>query len=98
MKALVGMNPTLSLLKMIPNAEIEVVDSGCCGMAGSFGFEKEHYEISMAMGRRKLFRAVESRNDDWQIVAPGVSCRQQIEHGTARKAKHPVEVLAEHRE
>jgi len=98
MKALVGMNPTLSLLKMIPNAEIEVVDSGCCGMAGSFGFEKEHYEISMAMGRRKLFRAVESRNDDWQIVAPGVSCRQQIEHGTARKAKHPVEVLAEHLE
>lgn len=95
LKALVGIHPTVDMLRMIPSAEVEVVDSGCCGMAGSFGFEKEHYEISMAMGRRKLFEAVEAKDDDWQIVAPGVSCRQQIEHATGKKAKHPVEVLAE---
>ncbi|MFQ5752154.1 MAG: anaerobic glycerol-3-phosphate dehydrogenase subunit C, partial [bacterium] len=95
-KALVGMEPTLNMLKMIPEAEVEVVDSGCCGMAGAFGFEKEHYQVSMAMGRRRLFEAVESKNDEWEIVTPGVSCRQQIEHGTGRHAKHAVEVLAAH--
>nr|NIR51369.1 anaerobic glycerol-3-phosphate dehydrogenase subunit C [candidate division KSB1 bacterium]NIR72725.1 anaerobic glycerol-3-phosphate dehydrogenase subunit C [candidate division KSB1 bacterium]NIS26810.1 anaerobic glycerol-3-phosphate dehydrogenase subunit C [candidate division KSB1 bacterium]NIT73604.1 anaerobic glycerol-3-phosphate dehydrogenase subunit C [candidate division KSB1 bacterium]NIU27480.1 anaerobic glycerol-3-phosphate dehydrogenase subunit C [candidate division KSB1 bacterium] len=95
MKALVGLKPTLNALSLIPNAEVEVVDSGCCGMAGAFGFEKEHYEISLAMGRRRLFESVESKDDAWQIVAPGVSCRQQIEHGTGRKVRHPVEVLAE---
>jgi len=95
LKALVGTAPTVNFLKRIPGAEVHVVDSGCCGMAGSFGFEKEHYQISMAMGRRSLFEAVESKDDDWEIVAPGVSCRQQIEHGTGRRAKHPVEVLAE---
>lgn len=95
-KALVGLNPTVGMLGLIPGAQIEVVDSGCCGMAGSFGFEKEHYPISMAMGRRKLFEAVESKNGDWQIVTQGVSCRQQIEHGTGTKVKHLVEVLAEY--
>ncbi|MFQ6115335.1 MAG: anaerobic glycerol-3-phosphate dehydrogenase subunit C, partial [bacterium] len=85
-KALVGMEPTFNMLKMIPEAEVEVVDSGCCGMAGAFGFEKEHYPVSMAMGRRRLFEAVESKNDEWEIVTPGVSCRQQIEHGTGRHA------------
>lgn len=94
LKALVGLQPTLRMLQMIPGAAVEVVDSGCCGMAGSFGFEREHYEVSMAMGRRKLFGAVESKSDGWAIVAPGVSCRQQIEHGTGRRARHPVEVLA----
>jgi len=96
LKALVGLEPTLNLLKMIPNAEVEVVDSGCCGMAGAFGFEKEHYQISMAMGRRRLFEAVDAKDENWEIVAPGVSCRQQIEHGTGKVTLHPVEVLAEH--
>ncbi len=95
-KALIGVEPTLNTLKLIPDAVVEVVDSGCCGMAGAFGFEKEHYQISMTMGRRELFEAVEKKDDHWQIVASGVSCRQQIEHGTGREAKHPVEVLAEH--
>ncbi|MFQ5652739.1 MAG: anaerobic glycerol-3-phosphate dehydrogenase subunit C [bacterium] len=95
-KALVGLKPTVAMLNMIPGAEVEVVDSGCCGMAGAFGFEKEHYQLSLAMGRRKLFEAVESNKAGWQIVAPGVSCRQQIEHGTGRIAKHPAEVLAAH--
>ncbi len=96
LKALVGMEPTLALLRLLPDVQVECVDSGCCGMAGSFGFEKEHYQISMAMGRRVLFEAIERKSDDWDVVAPGVSCRQQIEHATGRKAKHPVQVLAEH--
>ncbi|RMD92602.1 MAG: oxidoreductase, partial [Calditrichaeota bacterium] len=95
-KALVGITPTEKFLQMIPQAKVEVVDSGCCGMAGAFGFEKEHYQISLAMGRRRLFGAVGSKDDRWAIVAPGVSCRQQIEHGTGRRAKHPVEVVVEH--
>jgi Fe-S oxidoreductase len=96
LKALVGVRPTVEMLQLIPNAKVEVVDAGCCGMAGSFGFEKEHYLVSMAMGRRRLFEAVEAKNENWEIVAPGVSCRQQIEHGTGRKPRHPVEILVEH--
>ena len=65
-------------------------------MAGSFGFEKEHYEISMNIGEQALFPAVRDKGEDWEIVATGVSCRQQIEHGTGKQAKHPVEVLVEH--
>jgi Fe-S oxidoreductase len=61
-------------------------------MAGSFGFEKEHYDISMAIGQRRLFPAVE-KQPDAIVVAPGVSCRQQMEHATGRKALHPAEAL-----
>ena len=73
--------------------QVEEVNSGCCGMAGSFGFEKEHYQISMAIGQQHLFPAVEAKGDDWEVAVMGVSCRQQIEHGTGRKARHLVEVL-----
>jgi FAD/FMN-containing dehydrogenase/Fe-S oxidoreductase len=72
---------------------VEEIDSGCCGMAGSFGYEKEHYDISIAIGRRRLFPAVEG-NATAVIVAPGISCRQQVEHATGRKALHPAEALA----
>ena len=71
---------------------VEEIDSGCCGMAGSFGFEKEHYDVSMAIGTRRLFPAVE-KNQDAIVVAPGVSCRQQVEHATGRRALHPAEAL-----
>jgi len=71
---------------------VEEIDSGCCGMAGSFGFEKEHYDVSMAIGKRRLFPAVE-KNPDAIVVAPGVSCRQQVEHATGRHALHPAEAL-----
>jgi Fe-S oxidoreductase len=94
-KALIGMNPMLNVLRMLPGSTIEEIDSGCCGMAGSFGYEKEHYEISLEVGKRRLFKAIQGQGDGAEIVAPGVSCRQQIAHGTGRKAKHPVEVLAE---
>src|SRR5439155_11052734 len=69
------------------------VDSGCCGMAGSFGFEREHYEISTWLGNRRLAPAVKAAPADTEIVAPGMSCRQQIDHLAGRRARHPAEVL-----
>jgi Fe-S oxidoreductase len=62
-------------------------------MAGSFGFEKEHYEVSMKIGGQALFPAVNSRGTDWEVAVMGVSCRQQVEDGTGRRARHLVEVL-----
>jgi FAD/FMN-containing dehydrogenase/Fe-S oxidoreductase len=91
-KALVGAQETVAALRKVPGASVKLVDSGCCGMAGSFGYE--HYDVSMAIGERVLFKAVRAAADA-DIVAPGFSCRHQIEHGTARRAMHPVELLAE---
>ncbi|MBI3837473.1 MAG: FAD-binding protein [Planctomycetia bacterium] len=91
-KALVGVQDTQAALAMIPGAEVQLVDSGCCGMAGSFGYE--HYEISMAIGERVLFKAVRSAPNA-TVIAPGFSCRHQIEHGTGRKARHPLQLIAE---
>ncbi len=93
-KALVGTGPAVRVLEAA-GYQVEVVDSGCCGMAGSFGFEREHYQISMAMGERRLLPAVRAAAPGVQIVAMGVSCRQQIAHGTGRSAQHLVEALAE---
>jgi FAD/FMN-containing dehydrogenase/Fe-S oxidoreductase len=98
-KALIGTGPSLTVLRLPPGFEVEEVDSGCCGMAGSFGFEHEHYDISRAIGARRLFPAVEAKmkatNGDFDVVAAGVSCRQQVEHFTGKRPKHLVEVLAE---
>jgi FAD/FMN-containing dehydrogenase/Fe-S oxidoreductase len=91
-KALVGAQESVAALGMIPGAAVQLVDSGCCGMAGSFGYE--HYDVSMAIGERVLFKTIRSKADA-EIVAPGFSCRHQIEHATGRKAKHPIELLAE---
>jgi Fe-S oxidoreductase len=93
-KALVGTAPTVTLLRSA-GFDVSEVDSGCCGMAGSFGFEKEHYDISVAIGSRRLVPAVKAAGPEVEIVAPGISCRQQIEHLTGRKAKHPSELLWE---
>ena len=94
-KALVGTAPTLRMLRLMPGCEVEEVDSGCCGMAGSFGFEVEHYNLSMTIGELRLLPAVREAGPDTVIAAAGISCRQQIAHGTGRTAKHPVEILAE---
>jgi Fe-S oxidoreductase len=91
-KALWSMSPEERLLReagFLP----EVLDSGCCGLAGSFGYETEHYDISMKIGERVLFPSVRSADADTVIVADGFSCRQQISHGTPRKAMHLAEVL-----
>jgi len=81
------------VLEIPENYKVEEIKSGCCGMAGAFGFEKEHYEVSMKIGELVLFPAVRNAKDDVLIVAPGTSCRQQIEEGTGRKAIHPAQVL-----
>ncbi|MCH8076503.1 MAG: anaerobic glycerol-3-phosphate dehydrogenase subunit C [SAR324 cluster bacterium] len=94
-KALVGTGPTLAVLRGIPGADVGEIPSGCCGMAGSFGYEKEHYDISQAIGEQRLFPAVRQAPADTQIVACGISCRQQIAHGTGRESRHLVEVVAE---
>jgi len=93
-KALVGMAPTVAALRWA-GFEVTEVDSGCCGMAGSFGFEKEHYDLSIAIANRRLVPAVEAVGPAVEIVASGISCRQQIEYLTNRKAKHPAELLWE---
>jgi Fe-S oxidoreductase len=93
-KAMVGTAPTVAALKWA-GFEVSEVDSGCCGMAGSFGFEKEHYDVSIALGNRRLAPAVKAAPADTVVVAPGISCRQQIEHLAGRRAKHPAVALWE---
>ena len=92
-RALVGTGPSLRTLGLPENYEVEEVDSGCCGMAGSFGYEREHYELSLKMAERRLLPAVREADADTLIVAAGTSCRHQIQHGTGRLALHPAEVL-----
>ena len=95
-KALVGMEPTLKILQAVPGFDVEEIPSGCCGMAGSFGYEQEHEAISMKIGELRLFPAIrESQPEDW-IIANGMSCRHQIKDGTARHALHLAEALALH--
>jgi FAD/FMN-containing dehydrogenase/Fe-S oxidoreductase len=92
-RALVGLGPALRLLRRIPEATVIDLDAGCCGMAGSFGYEKEHYELSRQVGEQRLFPAVRQAGSDAVIVAPGFSCRAQIKHFTGRTALHPAELL-----
>lgn len=94
-KAETGTGPLLRMLRLIPKATVDEIPSGCCGMAGSFGFEREHYDISMAMGEDRLFPAVRNAPPDTLIVASGFSCRHHIAHGTGRRVVHPVVVLAD---
>jgi FAD/FMN-containing dehydrogenase/Fe-S oxidoreductase len=92
-KSLAGTDSSLKALRLPANYRVELINAGCCGMAGSFGFEKEHYEVSMKIGGQALFPAVNSRGTDWEVAVMGVSCRQQVEDGTGRRARHLVEVL-----
>ncbi|MVO87632.1 FAD-binding protein [Streptomyces sp. p1417] len=94
-KAEVGTAATVALLRRIPGVEVTELDAGCCGMAGSFGFESEHYDVSMTVGEDRLFPAVRAAAEDTVVVATGSSCRQQIFHGTERDAWHPVQLLRE---
>jgi Fe-S oxidoreductase len=78
-----------------PNYVVESIPSGCCGMAGSFGYEKEHYGLSMEIGELVLFPTIRKQPEEVLIAAPGTSCRHQIKDGTGRLARHPVEILWE---
>ena len=92
-KAVLSMDAESSALKKT-GLDIEVLDSGCCGMAGSFGFEREHYDVSMKVGNRVLLPAVQQAPRDVLIVADGFSCRTQIAQSTGRRALHLADVLA----
>jgi len=92
-KALYGTQAMKSLLETTPDQRVSEIDSGCCGMAGSFGYEQEHYELSEKIGSSVLFPAVKNADEATQIIACGFSCRHQIEHFTDRKAKHWVETI-----
>lgn len=94
-KSLSGIAPTVSMLSLPVQYAVQVIPSGCCGMAGSFGYEKEHYDISMQIGELQVLPAVRKATTDTLIVAPGTSCRHQIADGAGKKALHPVEVLWE---
>jgi Fe-S oxidoreductase len=92
-KALASVDSSALVLSLPPQYQVEVIPSGCCGMAGSFGYEQEHYALSMQVGELVLFPAVRQAPADALIAAPGTSCRHQIADGTGRRALHPVEVL-----
>ncbi len=100
-KSLIGVGKCAEMLRLIPGAKVNVIPSGCCGMAGSFGYEKEHYSTSMAIGEMVLFPAVRKATSGANgpgsprviVAAPGTSCRQQILDGTGIHARHPVEIM-----
>lgn len=94
-KALSTLTHVKKILTRLGNNEVHMIPSGCCGMAGSFGYEKEHYELSMQIGELVLFPTVRKQPEHVIIAAAGTSCRHQIKDGTGRKAKHPVEILWE---
>jgi Fe-S oxidoreductase len=92
-KALGEKNITQQILSLPRNYSVQTIPSGCCGMAGSFGYEKEHYDLSMRIGELVLFPAVRNAGNEHIIAASGTSCRHQILDGTGKKALHPAEVL-----
>ena len=94
-KALVGTAPAMQALSQLPGCDVSEIRSGCCGMAGSFGLESEHYDISMKIGEQSLFPSIRKQEGEFTVVTEGASCRHQIEDGAGVKAKHLVEVLAE---
>ncbi len=94
-KALASVSASIKLLSLPENYSVDDIPSGCCGMAGSFGYEKEHYDLSMQIGELVLFPTVRKQADDIIVAASGTSCRHQIKDGTGRKALHPAVVLYE---
>lgn len=92
-KSIASMQPTITMLSLPENYSVEEIKSGCCGMAGAFGYEKDHYNLSMKIGELVLFPEVRQSAPEVLIAAPGTSCRQQIKDGTGTKAFHPIEVL-----
>jgi FAD/FMN-containing dehydrogenase/Fe-S oxidoreductase len=94
-KSFAAVTPAMELLKLIPNAEPKLIESSCCGMAGSFGYEAEHIEVSKKMAEANLLPAIRKAPDAW-VVADGTSCRHQIADGTQREAVHIAKILAAH--
>ncbi|TRZ45297.1 FAD-binding and (Fe-S)-binding domain-containing protein [Robertkochia solimangrovi] len=94
-KSLSDIKCTFDILSLPANYKVTMINAGCCGMAGSFGYESEHYEVSMKIGEQRLFPAVRKAPVETIIAANGTSCRHQIKDGTSRDAKHPIQILKE---
>ena len=94
-KSLSNMKATFSMLNLPKNYQVSIMNTGCCGMAGSFGYEKEHYELSMQVGEDTLFPKIRNYGHDIEIIASGTSCRHQIMDGTKRSSKHPISLFKE---
>ncbi|MCG1035460.1 FAD-binding and (Fe-S)-binding domain-containing protein [Polaribacter sargassicola] len=94
-KALTGTHASFQMLNIPKNYTVTIMNTGCCGMAGSFGYEKEHYKVSMQVGEDTLFPKIRNCSSDTEIAAAGTSCRHQIFDGTKRIAKHPITILKE---
>ena len=92
-KALSTLTHAKKILTRMGNNQVQLIPSGCCGMAGSFGYEKEHYDLSMQIGELVLFPTVRKQPPEVLIAAAGTSCRHQIKDGTGRKSLHPVEII-----
>jgi Fe-S oxidoreductase len=92
-KALVGVAGTAAALRLVPGLEVDVLETGCCGMAGSFGFEREHFDMSVAIANLELLPALKAKPDA-TVIAAGTSCRHQIKDLAERRALHPLEVIA----
>jgi hypothetical protein len=90
-----GTHASFQILNIPEHYSVRIINSGCCGMAGSFGYEKEHYEVSMQVGEDTLFPKIRNYSTDTEIAAAGTSCRHQIFDGTKRLAKHPITLLKE---
>lgn len=94
-KALSDQKVTFDILNLPENYQVSIIPSGCCGMAGSFGYEREHYQVSMQVGGLRLFPAIAKTDPAVLLAANGTSCRHQISDGTGRQARHPVSILRE---
>lgn len=94
-KALSNVQHTFTVLNIPTNYNVTILNTGCCGMAGSFGYEKQHYEVSMQAGEDTLFPKLRKLSNDVEIAAAGISCRHQIWDGVKRKSKHPITILKE---
>jgi FAD/FMN-containing dehydrogenase/Fe-S oxidoreductase len=93
-KALWGDQTSSAILRRLSTGKVDVIPSGCCGMAGAFGYAKDKFDLSMKIGELSVFPPIRAASDDTLIVAPGTSCRHQIRDGTGRDALHPIEVVA----
>ena len=92
-KAFAVLGAVEQVLRLVPGLDVRTVESSCCGMAGSFGYEAEHYDISMRMAEANLLPAVRQAAADTLLVADGTSCRHQIGHGAKREALHVARIL-----
>ena len=89
-----GLAGTAAALRLVPGLDVTILETGCCGMAGSFGYEREHFDLSVQIASLDLLPALKAAPEA-TVIAPGTSCRHQIKDLAGRRAKHPMEVLAE---